>query len=137
VKGGESEALAIIARIAPSVPLITSGIVIISGHHVIMLPLDRGKGCQGVGNDFAVGHLGADHRSRFVWYALVYRVLSSSKRRGVPVQQLPPAGCQRSDLPGRMPDQHHQRNPDRRSALLPFQQRGRGIGLSGRFLSCC
>ena len=62
-------------------------------------------------------------------------MISSSKRQGLPVQRQLLPRCQRSDLPGRMPGQQHQRSLGRRSALLPVQQRGRGIGLSGRLLS--
>ena len=57
----------------PTVTLGTAAVVGVGVHQVIVLPLDRGKGCQGVGDDFSVGHLGLGHWSRFVWYALVYR----------------------------------------------------------------
>ena len=47
----------------PSVTLGTAAVVGVGVHQVIVLPLDRGKGCQGVGDDFSVGHLGLGHGS--------------------------------------------------------------------------
>ena len=71
LQAGGSEATVPCASL-PSVTLGTAAVVGVGVHQVIVLPLDRGKGCQGVGDDFRVGHLGLGHWSRFVWYALVY-----------------------------------------------------------------